>query len=232
MDVMLAPETVGLALHRRGRPRNEYQMRTPTCEFLGDLGPQAFGRSGHQRCHAPVVEHGISLLHAGRDRIRIMLRDSKHNGSSVEIKAGTLWSMARSMLEVAVVAVDSVVMQANNRLEAALSEHGLTRTTAQALWAIDPDGAPPSMKTIAQRLFCNAPNLTFVMNQLTDKGLVVRAVDPVDRRSRVVELTRQGRRVRSAIIEAALAANPLANLDEADTRELVRLLSKALARRH
>lgn len=119
-------------------------------------------------------------------------------------------------------------MQTGDRIEAVLTEHGLTPATAQALWAIDPDQAPPSMKTLAGRLYCNAPNLSFVMNQLTDRGLVERSADPADRRSRVVALTDDGRRVRAAVIEATLALTPFARLGDEELRQLVDLLGKAL----
>ncbi|CAL9647730.1 hypothetical protein SUDANB174_06478 [Streptomyces sp. enrichment culture] len=86
------------------------------------------------------------------------------------------------------------------------------------------------MKSLAARLYCNAPNLSFVMNQLTDRGLVERSADPSDRRSRVVALTEDGRRVRSAVIDATLALTPFAGLTDDELRQLVQLLGKALGR--
>lgn len=140
--------------------------------------------------------------------------------------------MGHSVLELAVVANQSVVMQANDALSEVLSEHRLTHATAQALWAIVPEEEPPSMKTVAERLFCNAPNLTFVVNQLIDRGLVTKSIDPNDRRSRTIALTDDGTRVRRAVIEAALLASPLTNLDEQELRNLVDLLTKATAVQH
>ncbi|AZM74406.1 MarR family transcriptional regulator [Streptomyces sp. KPB2] len=137
--------------------------------------------------------------------------------------------MTRSTLEAVVAANHELFMRTGDRIEAVLAEHGLTPATAQALWAIDPDQAPPSMKTLAGRLYCNAPNLSFVMNQLTDRGLVERTADPADRRSRVVALTDDGRRVREAVIEATLALTPFAQLGDEELRKLVDLLGKALA---
>lgn len=136
--------------------------------------------------------------------------------------------MSSRLLEAAVVASQSLVMQTNEHLEATLAEHRLTGATAQALWAIDPDEKPPSMKTMAQRLFCNAPNLTFVTTQLTDRGLVERVVDPADRRSRLVTLTPEGLRVRAAVINAALEASPLSRLSEDDLSRLIEILRTAL----
>lgn len=136
--------------------------------------------------------------------------------------------MSASTLEVAVVAVQSIVAQTDDLLGGVLAEHRLTGVTAQALWAVDPSEAPPSMKAMAERLFCNAPNLTFVVNQLVERGYVVRTVDPSDRRSRRVSLTDEGRRVRAAVIEAALATSPLARLDPKDLSQLVTILRAAL----
>ncbi|MGW4012006.1 MarR family winged helix-turn-helix transcriptional regulator [Streptomyces sp. NPDC004763] len=137
--------------------------------------------------------------------------------------------MTRSTLEAVVAANHELFMRTGDRIEAVLAGHGLTPATAQALWAIYPDQAPPSMKTLAGRLYCNAPNLSFVMNQLTDRGLVERTADPADRRSRVVALTDDGRRVREAVIEATLALTPFARLGNEELRKLVDLLGKALA---
>lgn len=136
--------------------------------------------------------------------------------------------MSASTLEVAVVAVQSIVAQTDDQIGNVLAEHRLTGVTAQALWAVDPSEAPPSMKAMAERLFCNAPNLTFVVNQLVERGYVVRTVDPSDRRSRRVSLTDEGRRVRAAVIEAALATSPLARLDPKGLSRLVTILREAL----
>ncbi|MCC8337908.1 MarR family winged helix-turn-helix transcriptional regulator [Streptomyces sp. R1] len=136
--------------------------------------------------------------------------------------------MTRSTLEAAVAANHELFMRTGDRIEGVLAEHGLTPATAQALWAIDPDEVPPSMKTLAGRLYCNAPNLSFVINQLTHRGLVERSADPADRRSRVVALTEDGRRVRAAVIEATLALTPFARLGDEELRMLVHLLGKAL----
>ncbi|WFB84761.1 MULTISPECIES: MarR family winged helix-turn-helix transcriptional regulator [Streptomyces] len=136
--------------------------------------------------------------------------------------------MTRRTIEAAVAANHELFLQTSDRVEAVLAEHRLTPATAHALWAIDPDRAAPSMKELAGRLYCNAPNLSFVMNQLTNRGLAERSPDPADRRSRVVALTEEGCRVRSAVIEATVALTPLARLSAEDLEQLVSLLGKAL----
>ncbi|MFH8491126.1 MarR family winged helix-turn-helix transcriptional regulator [Streptomyces longisporoflavus] len=135
---------------------------------------------------------------------------------------------ALEALEAAVVANHEVFMRTSDRLAPVLAELGLTHATAQALWTIDPDEPPPSMKEMSRRLFCNAPNLSFVVNQLVDRGLVERSVDPADRRSRVVVLTKKGRRVRAEVVDHTLALTPFAGLSPQEVRQLTKLLGKAL----
>ncbi|HEX7304104.1 MarR family winged helix-turn-helix transcriptional regulator [Lentzea sp.] len=138
--------------------------------------------------------------------------------------------MTGSDLTAAVVAVYDTWMRTVDLVEPVLAAHRLTTATFQALWAISPDEDPPSMKTLAERLYCNAPNLTFMTNQLADRGLVERVVDPSDRRSRVLVLTAKGREVRGEVVEAVLAKTPLGTLSEAELHQLSGLLARALRR--
>ena len=84
------------------------------------------------------------------------------------------------------------------------------------------------MKVMAERLYCNAPNLTFISNQLADRGLVERAVDPADRRSRILVLTGKGRRVRDELVRTALEKSPLAVLSDSELRQLMALLNRVV----
>ncbi|SDP94916.1 MarR family winged helix-turn-helix transcriptional regulator [Lentzea jiangxiensis] len=136
--------------------------------------------------------------------------------------------MTASDLTAAVAAVHESWMRTVDLITPVLAEHRLTTATFQALWAIDPAEQPPSMKVMAERLYCNAPNLTFMSNQLVDRGLVERAVDPADRRSRVLVLTAKGRRVRDEVLRAALENTPLGALTADELRQLTALLNRAL----
>ncbi|AGZ40891.1 MarR family winged helix-turn-helix transcriptional regulator [Actinoplanes friuliensis] len=136
--------------------------------------------------------------------------------------------MTASELTAAVTATYDIWMRTVDLTGPALARHRLTSATFQALWVIDPDEPPPSMKVVAERLHCNASNLTFMANQLIDRGLVERVTDPADRRFRGLHLTAKGRQVRAEVVQAALAGNPLARLDEGDLRQLVTLLNRAL----
>jgi DNA-binding MarR family transcriptional regulator len=127
-----------------------------------------------------------------------------------------------------VAAIHLIWMRTNHLLGEALAEHGLTTATFQALWAIDPEAPPPSMKVLAERIYCNAPNLSFITNQLVDRGFVERVVDPDDRRSRVLVLTGRGRRAREALVRAAVETTPLGVLSDEELRQLLVLLDRAM----
>jgi DNA-binding MarR family transcriptional regulator len=121
-------------------------------------------------------------------------------------------------------------MLTGDRIAKALEELRLTHPTAHALWAIDPGEPAPSMTVLAGRLFCNAPNLSFIVNQLTDRGYVERAVDPADRRSRVAVLTEEGRRARERIIAVTLAETPFADCEPEDLTRIADIFQRLLSR--
>ena len=136
--------------------------------------------------------------------------------------------MDGSDLERAVRVSHEIFLLTSDRILDVLARHNLTHATAQALWAINPAEPPPSMKAMAERLYCNAPNLTFMAGQLVDRGLVERAVDPADRRSRVLVLTEEGIRVRGEVMRTMLERTPLGKLDEEQLRTLLGLFDIAL----
>ncbi|GAB3655774.1 MarR family winged helix-turn-helix transcriptional regulator [Glycomyces tarimensis] len=123
-------------------------------------------------------------------------------------------------------AVHEISMITNTRVEPVLSRLRLTHQTAQALWAIDPDQPAPPMGAVAQRLHCNASNLTFIAKQLEDRGYAKRRRDPRDGRSHVLALTADGERARAQVVDAALAQTPFAALSPADLRALADTLSR------
>jgi DNA-binding MarR family transcriptional regulator len=136
--------------------------------------------------------------------------------------------MAAPELPAVVAAIHLIWMRTNHLLGEALAAHGLTTATFQALWALDPDAPPPSMKAMAERIYCNAPNLSFITNQLVARGFVERSVDPADRRSRVLVLTDMGRRAREDLMRAATENTPLGVLDDDELRQLLTLLHRAV----
>ncbi|KAF4407084.1 MULTISPECIES: MarR family winged helix-turn-helix transcriptional regulator [Streptomyces] len=138
--------------------------------------------------------------------------------------------MREQPLAAVVRANHEIFMLTSDRITGVLGELGLTHATAQALWALDPEGPAPSMKALAGQLFCNAPNLSFVVNQLVERGLVERDTDPGDRRSRVVVLTAEGRRTRERVMRVTLEETPFAGCEPEELDQLAEILRRVLAR--
>lgn len=88
-------------------------------------------------------------------------------------------------------------------------------------------GAPMTVKQLAHAATIDAPAATVAVNDLEERGLVVRQVDPNNRRCKVVSLTDAGR----ALVESIDAVedpapDALAALDADDLAALARILDK------
>ncbi|RDI55890.1 MarR family winged helix-turn-helix transcriptional regulator [Nocardia mexicana] len=86
---------------------------------------------------------------------------------------------------------------------------------------------PMTVKELAHAATMDAPATTVNVNDLEERGLVVREIDPADRRSKLVSITDPGR----AVLAAALATpdpapESLSTLSPADLRSLRDLLRK------
>ncbi|UJW33880.1 MarR family transcriptional regulator [Saccharothrix sp. AJ9571] len=123
----------------------------------------------------------------------------------------------------------AVADRTSARMERTLAELSLTAPLSQALFAIDPEQPPPAMKTLAERLRCDRSSVTFLADRLTERGLAERVPGARDRRSKALQLTPEGVRVRTAMLYGLAEASPLAKLDQADQEALLVLLRKALA---
>jgi DNA-binding MarR family transcriptional regulator len=90
---------------------------------------------------------------------------------------------------------------------------------------------PLTVKEVAHTATIDAPAATVAVNDLEARGLVVRQIDPANRRSKLVSLTEAGAAVVAAIdITDDPAPDPLAELDDADLKTLRTILDK-IARR-
>jgi DNA-binding MarR family transcriptional regulator len=107
------------------------------------------------------------------------------------------------------------VMQANKpRFMALAQEMGLAPMQLHALRLIEPgDGVP--MSSLAGMLFCDASNVTGIVDRLEARGLIERRPSPKDRRVKLLVLTEEGARVRESAYRQmatpppAIAALPL-----------------------
>ena len=85
-------------------------------------------------------------------------------------------------------------------------------------------------KQIAEAATMDAPATTVALNDLEDRGLIVREADPTNRRSKLVSLTDEGREVVATIDEVEdPAPPPFATLNQAELRTLETILAKLAA---
>jgi DNA-binding MarR family transcriptional regulator len=94
-----------------------------------------------------------------------------------------------------------------------------------ALAALEEFG-PDSQSGLSDRTGIYRSDMVATINELTARGLVVRAPDPADRRRNAITLTDEGRRhlKRLDALLADAEAGFLAPLSETDRAELVRIL--------
>jgi DNA-binding MarR family transcriptional regulator len=81
-----------------------------------------------------------------------------------------------------------------SRVEAKLSEIGLSLAKLAALHRLSEAGESLPLGQLAERLSCVKSNVTQLVDRLEGDGLVSRAFDPNDRRSRLAVLTDPGRK--------------------------------------
>jgi DNA-binding MarR family transcriptional regulator len=112
-----------------------------------------------------------------------------------------------------------------------LDELELTVPLADALWQLDPDSPPPSMRQLAAGLHCDPSTVTFLADRLLERGLVAVEVDPADRRRKIVTLTPHGASTRQRLLGAMATRSSLARLSPDEQRHLHDLLVRATAPR-
>jgi len=113
---------------------------------------------------------------------------------------------------------------------AALAELGLGFAQAHALRMLHPD-EPMPMSGLAERLFCDASNVTGLVDRLETRGLVERRSAEGDRRVKALTLTPKGVELRDRVL-AVMSEPPeaIAALPVADQRALRDILRRAVDR--
>ena len=109
----------------------------------------------------------------------------------------------------------------------ALAGLGLGFAQAHALRMLDPD-EPIAMSALAERLFCDASNVTGLVDRLEARGLVERRSTEKDRRVKALTLTPAGVALRDQVL-AVMSEPPeaIAALPAADQRALRDILARA-----
>ena len=94
---------------------------------------------------------------------------------------------------------------------------------------VERDGRP--FKELADALACTRATITGIVDTLEKKGLVTRTPHPDDRRSMLVKLTAEGKRLLQATpgLEETFGSCCCNLLPEEETRELIKLLKKLSA---
>lgn len=121
-----------------------------------------------------------------------------------------------------------LVIRLLDRLGAHLTQvadgHELTAMQAKVIWSLD---APCPMRAIAERLRCDASNVTGIVDRLESRGLVERRADPADRRIKYVGRTAAGDALAGKLHAEAYDDVPvLYRLDPAQRAQLVGLLEE------
>jgi DNA-binding MarR family transcriptional regulator len=115
-------------------------------------------------------------------------------------------------------------------MAARLAEFDLTPVMAHALDTLA-TGGETTMSAFADAMYCDASNATGLIDRLERRGLVVRETSEVDRRAKVVRLTREGSRLHKRVERhiRAEAPPPIDALSAADQRTLREILERAVA---
>jgi MarR family transcriptional regulator, organic hydroperoxide resistance regulator len=124
------------------------------------------------------------------------------------------------------------LMQANKpRFMALAQELGLAPMQLHALRLIEP-GVEVPMSSLAGKLFCDASNVTGIVDRLEARGLIERRPAEYDRRVKLLVLTAAGERVRK-LAERQMTQPPpeIAALPLEHKRALRDALREAMARR-
>ena len=109
-----------------------------------------------------------------------------------------------------------------------LGRLGLSFAQAHALRLLDPE-KPMPMSALAERLFCDASNVTGIADRLEARGLVRRQSTEGDRRVKALTITPEGIELREQVVE--LMTQPpeaIAALSEDDQLALRDILARAI----
>jgi DNA-binding MarR family transcriptional regulator len=113
----------------------------------------------------------------------------------------------------------SDLVLSENRKAAVAAELGLSFSRSRALRRLT--GDPLTLRELAARLNADPPNVTVIVDDLEQRGLVQRTPHPHDRRAKLVQLTKAGRSV--AARADAILDEPPAALRELPAAELAAL---------
>jgi DNA-binding MarR family transcriptional regulator len=119
-------------------------------------------------------------------------------------------------------------MTQRGKVAAALGKLGLSFPQAHALRLLEPE-KPMPMSALADLLFCDASNVTGIVDRLEARGLVERGSAEGDRRVKALAITPAGVELREEVL--AIMSEPpdaIAALTASDQRALRDILARAV----
>jgi DNA-binding MarR family transcriptional regulator len=110
-------------------------------------------------------------------------------------------------------------------------EFGVTLPRFDLMAQLDRAGAGMTLGQLSQRMMVSNGNVTGLVERLVAQGLIDRRSSPNDRRSQIVSLTAEGRRIFRAMARANAdwVGEIFADLSPADVEALMSLLGKTKA---
>ncbi|PZS15374.1 MAG: MarR family transcriptional regulator [Pseudonocardiales bacterium] len=133
---------------------------------------------------------------------------------------------AAELSEAIVYSVYELVHQWQDLADERAKEFGLTGQQVAVLWNLSRE--QPSMGELADRLGCDASNITGLIDRLERRELVCRVADPSDARVKRVHLTPTGQQLTKRMRSKFFNGSPsVAGLSAADQRALLKLLRRA-----
>lgn len=121
------------------------------------------------------------------------------------------------------------MLENRRRFLHAVAELGLSPPQAFALRHMDPD-RPVTMSELADVLFCDASNVTGLVDRLEARGIVERRADERDRRVKTVVFTPEGLELRERIVALMNEPPPaITGLSRKDQQALLEIFERATA---
>ncbi|MCW2855462.1 MAG: hypothetical protein JWR52_1077 [Marmoricola sp.] len=122
-----------------------------------------------------------------------------------------------------------LVLELHDRRGAVSDAISMSYMRAKALSQLQP--GPLTQRQLSARLMTDAPYTTVIVDDLEQRGLVQRQINPADRRSKLVSITEAGKEIAD---EAGRITSPPPDvfgvLSNAELRELARMLSLLVER--
>lgn len=106
--------------------------------------------------------------------------------------------------------------------------HGITMREYDVLYTLAKRGTPARLSELQAGVLLSQPALSRLVDRLEERGLLVRAIDPADRRALNIQLSEAGTAVQRSVgvAHARNVARALASLSADEQRQLESLATK------